>query len=116
MSFVLFRFADRNKVLRDSNNKKSLPISTKSILRPGLSKQFNGCQCMKGKYDVIVGILNGSKECRVVDDNDDVDEVMLKVRRARGGKDEIGAKVNRCPCMKLKLEKLFADCWIEDEV
>lgn len=104
----MFRFADCNKVLRDSNNKKSLPISTKSILQPAQSKQFNGCQCMKGKYDVIVGILNGSQECRVEDDEV---EVMPKAKQVRGGLDH---RTKRCPCMKLKLEKLFADCWIKD--
>lgn len=67
---------------------------------------------MKGKYDVIVGILNGSKECRV-EDGDDV-EVIPKVKRVRGGEDS--GKVKRCPCMKMKLEKLFADCWIKDGV
>ncbi|KAL5290421.1 hypothetical protein ACFFRR_010032 [Megaselia abdita] len=100
------KIRDCNKVLRDSNNKKSLPISTKSIPRPVQSKQFNGCHCMKGKYDVIVGILNGSKECRVKDYDG---EVMPRAKRIRGGVD---SKVKGCPCMKLKLEKLFADCWI----
>lgn len=64
---------------------------------------------MKGTYDVIVGILNGSQECRV--DDDEV-EVMPKAKRKRGGLDN---RVKGCPCMKLKLEKLFADCWIKDE-
>lgn len=66
---------------------------------------------MKGTYDVIVGILNGSEECIVEDD--DV-EGMLKVKRARGGLDK--GKGKGCPCMKMKLEKLFADCWINDGV
>lgn len=91
--FLFDLFADCNKVLRDTNNKHS---------RLPNSKPFRGCECMKGTFDAIVGILNGSQKYidRVDCEDDEMNEMSLRARTK--------AKVNRCPCMNIKLKKLFA--------